>query len=1122
MYSSGANLAYGKNNMWSSSSIGVTEALIRNAVNLNNNGDDLFDVVDDKIVPNADLPIQASNFKITSSDEDIVADNSNACSVGVVRDFIDDIDTKLLENYMTETECDSKYLTKNNWSGSYTDPLTAGYSKAEVDSTFATQSTVNTINNNLTNNYYDKTQVDDKLANIDLSDYATKEWVEAAISSGGDIGPIIATESGTFETLTDETYVDLNASPTISTSMHLYDAYNRNHYNEGFKSSYFLKSAKFTVKGYNTATGEYDQPVSDEGFRKELLFYGRAVKSVPDEVEEGEQQTQHIEYEDLDLLVLFDDGDDSTWKYYLKGLVQTSNDPDGYYIEFQVKRNPNAVTHLLTHDKLRFKWIFDGDEIVNNWVRIIKEINNDGFVTESHLNEVETNIANTYLTKLNAQTTYATKTYVDDSISGIPDAGMKTIVHPIEAQTLTITSGQVDLIELDESETINTIQFDIECTITSNGTDITHNLDNYSFQIKDNSNQTLCTLNSIYQTSDTKLSGSYSGQITSSNKQLSLYVETPTIEETIVLTASNSSLGTITQIISGYISKTYADEHYASKDTPTVVNINNYDESSHTTNKTTYDLGPDFTIKFDSLIGITVKMKSKKPVVQMATAAITTILQFGLDKLTSGSLTASNDAYESDIYNVIGTSQLAALTDFATWVSSYSRYSGTTLNNFLITAAAAEQRYLKSTDMTNYYTKTDADARFINVDEPVELLKRNEVIPITATIPTSTLTCTSTSFSSSYQIINSSYAIESSGTKHLVSSVSVSVSSGNISDLKLQLYLASGSTYAYTYNSDGTFSIDGNKQIYKSNGEVRLRYAKTSSSATDIEFQITAISISYDYTTTITEYYSKTKTDSLLANNTNWNWTNSSTPYAFGVNSNYIQMTENNSVVNRIAPGGIYTEVISPESMIQFGKLITGGNDSSKWLSSIVGVANDNYNPTTYSSVSTDSIVPSVKYVSNNMLVVSVNPTITATFPSATLTASNSVVKNITVGTNLIPISTNTKANCSVSVSVSSGELSTLRVGLVLAPSSGTNLTQMLTNNGDGTFTLSNYSFSTDTTKTYSVRLDYQRLGGSANVSFTFDSCDLSFTSPTSFDNYYPKSYVDALEARIAALENAN
>ena len=110
-------------------------------------------------------------------------------------------------------------------------------------------------------------------------------------------------------------------------------------------------------------------------------------------------------------------------------------------------------------------------------------------------------------------------------------------------------------------------------------------MDGYSFSIKDTSNNTLCTLNSIYETNGTTtLEGSYTSQITSSNKQLVLSI---TPAESIVLTTTETNIGTITQTISGYITKIYADEHYASKDTPTVMNITNYDESTHTTNRTT-------------------------------------------------------------------------------------------------------------------------------------------------------------------------------------------------------------------------------------------------------------------------------------------------------------------------------------------------------------------------------------------------------------------------------------------------------------------------------------------------------------------------------------------------------
>ena len=720
MYSSGANIAYGKNNMWSSSSIGVTETLIRNAVNLNNNGDDLFDVIDDKIVPNADLPLQASNFKITSTDEEIVADETNACSVKVVRNFINDIDTNLFENYMTETESDSKYLVKNGWiSGHYSDPATSGYSVAEVDSALSAKANASDVYTKAqvdealstkanSADVYTKAQVDDLISGIDtgvtedelntkLEAYATKDWVEAAISSGSDVGPMVASQTGSYQSMSQYSYVDFNATPTTSSPMHLFDSLNRNQYNEGYRSSYYLKSAKFSIKGYNSETGEYDRDIYWEYVMKELEC--RMV----------------VDNEDLGLMVLFRDA--NTYEFYAKGICQTADDPENYYIHLQFSRKSTA-SHI--PDKLEIMWTFDSetDMIENPYVRVIKENNNDGYVTEEKLDEVQTNIASTYLSKTLATNTYYTKAQVDEAISNIPDGGMVTIEHSIPSQTLTATSGSINLFELAESETMNTIKVNINCTITSNGTDITHNLDDYSFSIKDTSNNTLCTLNSIYETNNTTtLEGSYTSQITSSNKQLVLSItrEASTPAESIVLTTTETSIGTISQTISGYITKIYADEHYASKDTPTVMNITNYDESTHTTNKTTYDFGPDFSVKFGLDVALKVTFKTGSPTVQMASAAISTLLQFGLDKLTSGSLTSSGDAYQMDIHNVIGTSQLAALTDFNTWISSYSRYSGTTLNNFLITAAAAEQRYLKSADISNYYTKTEVDALIANI-----------------------------------------------------------------------------------------------------------------------------------------------------------------------------------------------------------------------------------------------------------------------------------------------------------------------------------------------------------------------------------------------------------------------
>lgn len=750
----------------------LTQSLINDALNdlnLEDNGNNLFQLVDtpdgQAIAPISDVPMQASNFKITSTDEQITADNTNACSVGVVRDFINDIDTRLLENYMTETECDSKYLVKNGWvEGHYSDPATSGYSVAEVDSALSSKANASDVytkaqvDSSLSTkansaDVYTKAQVDEAITNIDavseqelnakLETYATKDWVEAAISSGSDVGPMVASQTGSYESLTQYSYVDFTQTPTTSTPMHLFDSFARNHYNEGYKSSYYLQSAKFDIKGYNSETGQYDQYVDWDYVMKELECRMVVYKSIHYYDEEEEEEEHEEITEDIGLMVLF--YDDSTYKFYAKGICQTVDDPESYYIHLQFARKSTA-THI--PDKLEIKWTFDSETsmIENPYVRVIKENNNDGYVTEQKLDEVQTNIANTYLTKSNAQTTYATKTYVDTSIANIPDQGIVTLNMPIETQSLSVTipNGATDahttdpLLEIptDDSKTKN-IKVTLDCTIASNSTDISHNLDDYTFQLKDQTGHLCCTLNSIYATENstdyTKLEGQFSGTFTTSNNRISLYITrvASTPAESIVMTAIDTNIGTASFVIGGYITKAYADEHYASRDTPTVMNITNYDDSTHTTNKTTYDFGPDFTIEFGLDIALKVTFKTGSPAVQMASAAICTLLQFGLDKLTGGSLTASNDAYQMDIHNVIGTSQLAALTDFNSWVSNYSRYSGTTLNNFLITAAAAEQRYLKSADMSNYYTKTESDARFINVDEPVELLARTFNITLT-------------------------------------------------------------------------------------------------------------------------------------------------------------------------------------------------------------------------------------------------------------------------------------------------------------------------------------------------------------------------------------------------------
>lgn len=108
MYSSSSNIAYGKNNMWSSSNIGMTEALIRNTVGITNEAE-LFTVnADNTAIETANnIPIQATNFIITGTDEQIDASETNAVNKRYLKNKIDNLDNK----FMTKAQADAIYET---------------------------------------------------------------------------------------------------------------------------------------------------------------------------------------------------------------------------------------------------------------------------------------------------------------------------------------------------------------------------------------------------------------------------------------------------------------------------------------------------------------------------------------------------------------------------------------------------------------------------------------------------------------------------------------------------------------------------------------------------------------------------------------------------------------------------------------------------------------------------------------------------------------------------------------------------------------------------------------------------------------------------------------------------
>lgn len=281
--------------------------------------------------------------------------------------------------------------------------------------------------------------------------------------------------------------------------------------------------------------------------------------------------------------------------------------------------------------------------------------------------------------------------------------------------------------------------------------------------------------------------------------------------------------------------------------------------------------------------------------------------------------------------------------------------------------AATKDTYVPSYRVLqdNYYTKTDADARFINVDEPVVLIKKSEEID--TFIPTATYTATT---ADSGGINLCEQMIIESDEISFTATIQVQVSEGYDVSL-LNIGMRVNNEYKYLDSEEnGTFSGTLTFSNLTPGTTYTIMYGwKTTSGS--VKFKITSATLSYSLNTSLGNYYSKKEVENLKK----WTWANSSNTWTFepqrnsGINGAYqnsLKMTEDGTTVIRMVPSGIYAETFSPESMIQFGKTITGGNVSGRWRSSIVGVANDNYNPTTYSTVDTDTIVPSLKYLNSN------------------------------------------------------------------------------------------------------------------------------------------------------------
>lgn len=100
--------------MWSSSNIGMTEALIQQTASLNDNGSDLFDIAPGgkAITVALGIPLETSKFIIDASNEQIDAsDDKVAVSKGYLYEKLQNISGIVSDDFYTKEQTDAKYET---------------------------------------------------------------------------------------------------------------------------------------------------------------------------------------------------------------------------------------------------------------------------------------------------------------------------------------------------------------------------------------------------------------------------------------------------------------------------------------------------------------------------------------------------------------------------------------------------------------------------------------------------------------------------------------------------------------------------------------------------------------------------------------------------------------------------------------------------------------------------------------------------------------------------------------------------------------------------------------------------------------------------------------------------
>ena len=222
---------FGRNQFWTPSNISITQSIIDDKLNnitLNdNNSSELFTVNGSgtAIQTKNNIPLEASQFVITGSNEEIDANENNAVNKRYLSTKIDSLDDKyFLKSNIINKDQDPSIDTVYS-SDSTKMLLNYKSDKTYVDENLDLKANAAEVNNELNlkanaNDVYTKTEIDDKLSDVAILDNVyTKQEIDAMEEGLVDCSKYSDTYSETSE---HTTYLNNNRFSPLSSYFNLY------------------------------------------------------------------------------------------------------------------------------------------------------------------------------------------------------------------------------------------------------------------------------------------------------------------------------------------------------------------------------------------------------------------------------------------------------------------------------------------------------------------------------------------------------------------------------------------------------------------------------------------------------------------------------------------------------------------------------------------------------------------------------------------------------------------------------------------------------------------------------------------------------------------------------------